>query len=87
MNGQICQSCGIPMMKREDFGTESNDDINIEYCNNCYKDGKFTNPDATVDEMIDKVAEIMAKLQNMQEYQAKTIARNYIPRLKRWQSE
>jgi hypothetical protein len=29
----------------------------IEYCSNCYKDGKFTEPDITVDEMIAKIQE------------------------------
>lgn len=47
-----CQSCGMPM-KRDELGGGTNADgsKSLMYCSRCYQDGKFVNPDMTVDEM------------------------------------
>jgi hypothetical protein len=54
--GPICQSCGMPMSSDERGGGTEADGVtrSIEYCSLCYLDGKFTEPDLTVDEMIAK---------------------------------
>ena len=39
-----CQSCIMPLKK------DTNREHNI-YCSNCWKDGKFTNPDMTIEEV------------------------------------
>jgi hypothetical protein len=83
--GPFCQGCGMPMNKPEDFGTNADDSRNEEYCKFCYQDGKFTNPNMTMEQMIDKVAGIMAKMQGMPEDRAKEMAKGFIPKLKRWQ--
>ncbi|MEZ5195505.1 MAG: zinc ribbon domain-containing protein [Bacteroidales bacterium] len=47
-----CQSCGMPLSKDpEKGGLESDGTKNKLYCSYCYVDGKFVNPDITVDEM------------------------------------
>ena len=51
----VCQSCGMPMKKPEDFGTEQNDEASIDYCCHCYKKGFFDGwaKSITLEEMID----------------------------------
>ena len=49
---KVCQSCGMPM-KQDPKGGSTNSDgsKNLIYCSYCYQDGKFTQPDITVDAM------------------------------------
>lgn len=35
-----CKSCGMPMKKPEDFGTNADKSKNMEYCSSCLKNGK-----------------------------------------------
>ena len=84
--GPICQSCGMPMQKDKDFGTNADGSKNEEYCHFCYKDGKFTEPDITMEQKIDKVVGIATSQMNMPEAQAREMANNIIPKLKRWQN-
>ena len=39
---KFCQSCGMPMEKDGDFGTNSDGGRNEDYCCYCYKEGEFT---------------------------------------------
>jgi len=57
--GPSCQSCGMPMFRDQNGGGTEMDGVtrSIEYCSRCYKDGKFTEPDLTVDEMIARIQE------------------------------
>jgi radical SAM superfamily enzyme len=82
MKKEICQSCGMPMDKK-DFGTKKDGTINNEYCHFCYKNGKFTDKGITMEEKIKKNIEI-AKRMGMPEEKAKSLAENTIPKLKRW---
>ncbi len=47
----------MPMWRdRNGGGTESDGTArSIEYCSSCYRNGRFTEPDITLDEMISKV--------------------------------
>ncbi len=83
--GPFCQSCGMPMMKPEDFGTNASGSKSREYCNFCYQKGIFTDPDITMEEMIDKVTGFMVKIEKMPGAQAKGLANSFVPKLKRWQ--
>ena len=38
---QFCQSCGMPLMRTEDCGTNADGSTNFDYCQFCYKDGQF----------------------------------------------
>lgn len=80
--GQFCQSCAMPMAKPEDFGTNVDGSQNEEYCQYCFQGGKFTAPDMTMDQMIEKCIGIMKqmKMPEARIEQAKT----FIPMLKRW---
>jgi hypothetical protein len=50
----ICQSCGMPLEKAEDYGTNADGTSNNEYCVYCYKDGKFTDG---IDNLADYIEE------------------------------
>jgi hypothetical protein len=78
----FCQSCAMPMEKRENFGTNTDGSKNKEYCSYCYQNGKFTEPDITMEQMIKKCAGIMKQMHipEAQIEQTKT----FIPMLKRW---
>ena len=82
--GPFCQSCSMPLKKDEDFGTNAGGSKSEEYCRYCYRDGEFTDPDITMEQMIERVASIMASLEKVPEARAKEIATTFIPQLKRW---
>ena len=83
--GPFCQSCGMPMEKPDDFGSNA-DGLKInDYCHFCFENGAFTAPDITLEQMIERVAGIMVTKMNMPEAQAKAMANQFIPKLKRWQ--
>ncbi|MFH1174121.1 MAG: zinc ribbon domain-containing protein [archaeon] len=75
---RICQSCGMPMEKSSDFGTNNDGSRNFEYCNFCFQQGKFTQPDLKREEMIARVAKMTPGM--LSKEKAKTL----ISKLKRW---
>lgn len=85
--GAICQSCGMPMSRSEDFGTNAVGGTSREYCKFCFRNGRFTEPDITMQQMIEKAAGFMVTLEKMPEAEAKRMAKTFIPELKRWQSK
>ncbi len=85
--GPLCQSCGMPMMKQELFGTESDGSKSTDYCIRCYSDGSFTEPDITMEQMIEKVTGYMVEKMKMERPQAEGMAKMFIPRLKRWKGQ
>jgi hypothetical protein len=81
---KFCQSCGMPLTKTEDFGTEKDGKLSEDYCVYCYKDGAFT-ADCTMEEMIDFcAAPMVASNPGMEEEEAKKQMRQFFPQLKRW---
>ena len=85
---QFCQSCGMPLTKNEDCGTNADGSTNFDYCRYCYKDGKFLQ-DCTMDEMIehcaqfvDEVNKQMPKPMTRDEYVQ--MMQGFFPMLKRW---
>jgi putative zinc ribbon protein len=47
-----CQSCGMPHKRDEKGGgTNADGSKSKTYCSKCYENGKFKNPNMTVDEM------------------------------------
>ncbi len=80
--GALCQSCAMPMSDPKHFGTESTGKPSTEYCCYCYQKGRFTS-DLTLHEMIDKLASFAPKM-GMTEPQARAMAEDVLPNLKRW---
>jgi hypothetical protein len=81
-----CQSCGMPLSDEfKNFGTESDGSPVSEYCMFCYQDGTFTNPDQTVDEMVQSSIDFMTSNLGFSEDQATQMSNDVIRKLKRWQ--
>ena len=80
----VCQSCGMPMHAAADFGTSSNGTRSDDYCRFCFVDGGFTEPNITMQAMVDKCAEILARQGGMPGPQASALMAETIPCLKRW---
>jgi hypothetical protein len=79
----ICQSCGMPLQKEADLGTNEDGSKNLEYCRFCFQKGRFTDEDITMDEKIEKNIEIAVSM-GMAEETARKMATTTIPHLKRW---
>jgi hypothetical protein len=80
---KICQSCGMPLEKAEDFGTNLDGSSSEEYCRYCYESGKFADEGITMEEKISKNIEIAMGL-GMSEEEARDLAEKTIPTLGRW---
>ena len=87
---QFCQSCGMPLTRIEDCGSNADGSTNFDYCQYCFKDGKFLQ-NCSMDEMIehcaqfiDEVNKQMPKPMTKEEY--KQMMRNFFPMLKRWRN-
>jgi len=55
----LCQSCGMMIGNTGFLGTEKDGSASNEYCDECYNNGEFTNPDLTIDGMKDFVIDEM----------------------------
>ncbi len=82
-----CQSCGVNLKKPTEFGTTATRCIDINYCRYCYWKGEFTEPDITMEQMIEKVAKSIVAQSKMPMEKALTVAGELVPTLKRWQVE
>lgn len=81
-----CQSCGMPLSEEfGNLGTNADGSHTSEYCSICFSGGAFTNPDQTVNEMIESSIENMTTDLNMPREQASDLANSFIPTLRRWQ--
>ena len=85
--GPSCQSCGIPLMRSDDFGREANFVIKVDYCRYCYDRGKLVEPDITLDQMAEKVAKLMIARKDMPIDDAKVKAKALLVQLKRWRGQ
>ena len=80
----ICQSCGMPMGKDGDFGSNKDGSKNGEYCTFCFQKGKFTDEGITMEQKIEKLVQISVSKMGWPEHNARAMAKNIIPKLKRW---
>ncbi len=78
----ICQSCGMPMAKPVDRGTEADGAESRTYCTYCYQNGAFTY-DATMEEQIEHNLNCAPEFYSDRE-RAREQMRAYFPMLKRW---
>ena len=81
-----CQSCGMPLSDAfGNFGTNSDGSKNPEYCSFCFQNGAFTNPNQTLEEMIQSSIENMTTDLGAPVDKATELANRVIPKLRRWQ--
>ncbi|MEO8451815.1 MAG: zinc ribbon domain-containing protein [Gemmatimonadota bacterium] len=83
--GPLCQSCGMPMEKPEDFGTDERAGRVGDFCGYCFRDGKFTDPDISMAAMLEKCVHIMTSQAVMPAIRARALMAEILPRLDRWQ--
>ncbi len=88
---QFCQSCGMPLTKNDDCGTNADGSTCFDYCKYCYQDGKFLQ-NCTMDEMIEHCAKFVGEVNKglpqpitKEEYIGQM--KMYFPHLKRWRNE
>lgn len=85
MKQQICQSCGMPLGNEDDFGTNANGSISEEYCFHCFQNGEFLDEGITLQEKIEKNVKFAVQI-GMSEAEARKMASNILPNLKRWKN-
>lgn len=81
----FCESCGMPLARDEDAGTEADGSSSTTYCIYCYRDGAFVEPDLTKEEAVEKYAPMMASHLGIPPEKAKEMVRQYLSTLPRWQ--
>lgn len=83
-----CQSCGMPLQKEQNFGTNKDGSYNQEYCCYCYQNGAFTS-DCTMEEMIEHCISFLEELNKgndtrfTKEQTLAEMKKNF-PTLRRW---
>ena len=90
MEQKICQSCGMPMVTPEEFGTNSDGSVNKDYCAYCFKDGKFTN-NLTLDEQVEIGLKYYQPYTEAKTQEEKDLIRQqskeFLSTLKRWKNQ
>ncbi len=79
----MCQSCGLPFNEEHAhfIATEPDGSESI-YCTNCYKCGKFIEPNISMEEMIEKIVPVLGNV--IGEDEARKELNSLFPTLKRW---
>ena len=79
----FCQSCYMPMIKPEDFGTESGGGASGDYCCHCYAEGGFTH-EMTFEEAVEANVPFWRSEDDESDDSARERIREIFPKLKRW---
>ncbi len=82
MENKICQSCGMPLISKEQLGTNSDGSLNNDYCKYCYVAGKFVD-DVTMEEYIEMCSKY-GEQAGMTNEEMKKYCSELFPKLKRW---
>ena len=85
MDNKICQSCGMPINKDEQLGTNIDGSINKDYCKYCYDKGEFIDK-VTMEEYIDMCCQYGAQA-GMTNEEMKKHCTKLFPTLKRWKDK
>ncbi|WP_332448663.1 zinc ribbon domain-containing protein [Methanoculleus sp.] len=80
----FCVSCGMPLLRDEDAGTEADGSLSTEYCTYCYRDGGLTEPDLTKEKAVEQYAPMMAASLGIPPVKAEEMVRQYLSTLPRW---
>ncbi len=82
MAKQMCQSCGMPLNGKNN-GTEADGSFSQKYCNLCYENGAYKDPNLTVEQMQAITVNVLKK-KHWPGFLAKLAAKQ-TPKLERWQ--
>lgn len=81
-----CQSCGMQISAQfSNLGTNADGTNTEKFCSFCFRNGEFTNPNQTLEEMVQSSIENMTTDLKMPLEQATNLANSLIPTLRRWQ--
>ena len=81
-----CQSCSRPIEGEDDFGTEADGGRSAMYCSCCYQKGAFTEPDVTMEQMLERVIGIVIEHRIMPPDEARRQLPGYFRTLARWRA-
>lgn len=82
----ICQSCGMPMIKNSDFGSNSDGSMNADYCKYCFANGNFCE-EQTLEEKIELCIPFEINGKDIpDEAAARKYLSDFLPTLKRWRN-
>lgn len=85
-NTKICQSCEMPMIEAQQFGTNKDTSRNEDYCIYCFKEGDFI-ADMTMDEMIEVCTQYIDHWEpKVTKEEAVAHMKEAFPKLKRWKN-
>lgn len=88
MKYEMCQSCGLIMGESDVMrGTNADGSYCEMYCDSCFMDGEFTNPNETIDTMADLLKNSFIEDDGLFPYQAHLAIVDLLPTLKRWMKE
>jgi len=85
MEQRICQSCATPFEYAKP-GTNTDGTDNEDYCEHCYKKGKFAYPSATMEGVIETCIPFRVPHVYPDAETARKAMLEYFPTLKRWKS-
>ncbi|MCL2577581.1 MAG: zinc ribbon domain-containing protein [Defluviitaleaceae bacterium] len=85
MEKNFCQSCGMPMSKPEDFGSNEYGSKNEDYCSHCFNGGAFRRPKESLYEVIEScIPHVVEAGICPDENSARKMLQMFLPSLKRW---
>lgn len=79
---QICQSCGMPITNKNQFGKEKNGELNNDFCKYCYDNGEFID-NVDMNQYIEMCSQYGSQA-NMTNSEMKEYCTKLFPTLKRW---
>ena len=79
-----CQSCGMPLGEGL-YGTNADGSPNHDYCKYCYRNGEFTEPELSREDVIAKSIKYMMTEKHLDYNEASRQTSEYISSLRRWQ--
>ena len=89
-DAMYCQSCGMPLVTEDLFGKNADGSKNEDYCQYCFPAGAFSNPDETLEEMIEICVPYLVKGEDNPDGEypdtesARKMLQEHLPTLKRW---
>ncbi|MCL2764743.1 MAG: zinc ribbon domain-containing protein [Treponema sp.] len=85
MEQKICQSCATPFEYAKQ-GTNTDGTDNEDYCEHCYKKGKFAYPSATMEGVIETCIPFRVPHVYPDAETARKAMQEFFPTLKRWKT-
>lgn len=78
-----CQSCGMPLERGAKSGSEKDGSKSTKYCEYCYENGEFKNPDMTLEDM-KKVLDDTVGKEGLKGKLFAWMGKMQLPSLERW---